>query len=95
VSGGQRADLNQVVGEDSVSDPDPGTFSGVDHGSVPPVAAFQGADPSFAAGAPFHVSSERSLSFLGLSGFTGSTFAGNHDLLDPELVQGIVDGYGL
>jgi hypothetical protein len=79
-SGGQGADLDQVVDEDSVSDPDPGTFGGVDHGSIPPVATFQGADPAFAAGTPFHMSAERSLSFLGLAGLAGSTFTGDHDI---------------
>jgi hypothetical protein len=76
VSAGQGADLDQVVGEDSVSGPDPGSFGGVDHGAVPSIAAFEGADPSFAAGTPFHVSSERSLSFLGLPGFAGSALCG-------------------
>ena len=80
VSVGQGADLDQVVGEDSVSGPGPGTFGGVDHGSIPSEAAFEVADPSFAAGPPFDVSSERWLSFVGLSGFTGSAVAGNHDV---------------
>ena len=92
VSVGQGADLDQVVGEDSVSGPGPGTFGGVDHGSIPSVAAFEVADPSFAASTPFQVSSERSLSFVGLSGFAESATAGNHDLLDAEVVQGVVDG---
>jgi hypothetical protein len=76
-----------------VSGPDPGTFGGVDHGSIPPVAAFEVADPSFAAGTPFQVSSERWLSFLGLPGFAGSALAGNHDIFDAEVVQGVVDGW--
>ena len=39
-----------------MSGPDPGSFGGVDHGAVPSVAAFEVADPAFAAGSPFHVS---------------------------------------
>jgi hypothetical protein len=33
--GGQGGDLGQVVGEDSVSGPDPGVFGAVDHAAVP------------------------------------------------------------
>jgi hypothetical protein len=79
------------VGQDSVADPDPCAFGGVDAGAVPAITAFQGADPSFATSPPFDVSPERSLSFLGLSGFAWSASAGNHDLADTEVVEGVVD----
>ena len=36
-SGRQGADLDQVVGQDAVSGPDPGAFGAVDPGSVPPI----------------------------------------------------------
>ena len=48
VSAGQGADLDQVVGQDSVSDPDPCAFGGVDPAAIPSIAAFQAADPAFA-----------------------------------------------
>src|SRR6478609_1789502 len=88
----EGADFDQVVGEDSVSDPDPCSFEGVDAAAVPAVAAFQGADPCFAAGAPFHVSSEGSSVFGGLSGFAGSPLAGDDDVAHTEVVEGVVDG---
>ena len=40
-SGGEGADLDQVVGQDAVSGPDPGAFGAVDAGAVPAVAAFE------------------------------------------------------
>jgi hypothetical protein len=49
------------------------------------------ADPAFAAGAPFHGLPEASSSFLGLSGLGGSAFAGDDDVADTEVVQGVVD----
>src|SRR3954464_15053514 len=64
--------------------PDPGAFGGVDHGSVPAVAAFEVADPSFAAAPPLDVSSEGSSSFVGLSGLAGSGFAGITTSLTPR-----------
>ena len=76
-----------------MSGPDPGSFDGVDPGAVPAVAAFEGADPAFAAGSPFHVSAERSSVFVGLSGLAGSAFAGDHDVADAEVVQVVVDGW--
>src|SRR4051812_24393681 len=65
LSGWQRADLDQVVGQDPVSDPDPGAVGAVDPGSVPAIAAFECADPLFDAGSPFRGSAERSSVFLG------------------------------
>ncbi len=43
----QCADLDQVVGEDSVSGPDPGTFGTVDAGAVPVVSAFEALEHLF------------------------------------------------
>jgi hypothetical protein len=74
-----------------VSGPDSGSFGAVDAGSVPSVAAFEGADPPLAAGSPFHRSPERSAVFNGLSGLAGSALAGYHDCAHSELVQGVVD----
>ena len=55
---GEGADLDEVVSEHAVSGPDPGAFGAVDAGAVPAVAAFEGADAAFAAGAPLDGSSE-------------------------------------
>jgi hypothetical protein len=49
------------------------------------------ADAAFAAGSPFHLPPERSLSFLGLSGLAGSAPARNDDVSDTEIVQVILD----
>jgi hypothetical protein len=53
------ADLDQVVGEDAVSGPDPYTLGAVDAGAVPAVAAFEVANAAFGPGAPFHGAAER------------------------------------
>jgi hypothetical protein len=90
--GGQDGDLGQVVGQDSVSGPDPGAFGAVDHAAVPSVVAFKVTDPAFAAGSPLHSSAERSSSFDVLPGLAGSAFAGNDDVVDAELVQLVLDG---
>jgi hypothetical protein len=74
-----------------VSDPDSGAFRGVDAAAVPAVAAFQGADAAFAAGAPFHVSAERSSVFVSLAGFAGSALVWDDDVLDTEVVQVVLD----
>src|SRR4029450_8599913 len=71
--------------------PDPGAFGAVDHAAVPSVAASEVADAAFAAGSPFHVPPERSLSFLGLPGVAGSALARNDDVSDTEIVQVILD----
>lgn len=79
------------MGQDAVSGPDPGSLGAVDAGAVPAVAAFEGADSAFAAGAPLHGSSKRSSVFLGLSCLAGSALAGDDDGAHPELVQAVVD----
>jgi hypothetical protein len=56
---GQGADLDEVVGEDAVSAPDPGSGQGGQFGAVPAVAAFEVVDPSFASCAPFDLGAER------------------------------------
>src|SRR4051794_911741 len=91
LSGGQGGDLGEVVGQDSVSGPDPGSFGGVDHGAVPAVVAFEVTDPALAAGSPFHGAAERALSFDGLSSLRWSALAGDHDLPDSEIVEILLD----
>jgi hypothetical protein len=58
-SGGQVGDLYQVVGEDAVSAPDPGSVQPVDAAAVPVVAVLEVADASFASGAPLDELAER------------------------------------
>src|SRR3954447_17165172 len=92
LSGGQGGDLGEVVCEDSMSGPDPGSFGGVDHGAVPAVVAFEVTDPTLAAGSPFHGSSEGWSSFDGLSSLRRSALAGDHDVPDAEVVEILIDG---
>jgi hypothetical protein len=74
-----------------MSDPGSCSFGGVDPAAVPSVAAFQAADPALTAGSPFQVSAKRSSVFFCLSGLGGSAFAGDDDVADAEVVQGVVD----
>src|SRR3954451_23064416 len=87
----QRGDLDQVVGQDSVSGPDPGPVEVIEAGAVPPVLPFEGADPGLATGAPLHGSAERPAMFVGLAGLAGSALAGDHHGPHAELVQGVLD----
>ena len=91
VSRGQAADLDQVVGQDSVSGPDSGAFDAVDPGAVPAVAAFEGADPAFASGSPFDVAAEGSSALVGLAGLAGLAFAGDHHGADAQVTQVVLD----
>ena len=76
-SAGEGSDLDQVVGEYPVPAPDRGSVPAVQEGAVPAVAAFEVADPAFAAGAPFLRLLEPPLllfllAFLTLGGATGN-----------------------
>src|SRR4051794_24501982 len=90
-SAGQCRDLDQVVGEDAVSGPDPGPGEVVEAGAVPAVLPFEGADAGFAAGAPFDGAAERAAVFVGLAGLAGSALAWDDHGADPELVQVVLD----
>src|SRR5215208_1519069 len=79
----QFADLDQVVGEDAVAAPCPGTGEAVDPCSVEPEVAFGAADPSFTAGAPSHHLAERT-AVLDLATCRGrSALGGQHDVANP------------
>src|SRR3954470_20708272 len=88
---GQDGDLDQVVGQDPVSGPDPGAVEVVEAGAVPAVLPFEGADPGLATGPPLHCSAERPAVFVGLASLAGSALAGDHHGPDPELLQVVVD----
>src|SRR5262245_17694323 len=91
-SGGEGTDLDQVVGEDAVSGPDPGAFGAVDAGAVPAVAAFEVADAAFAAGSPFDGAAERLSVFFGAPRLRRFAFAWDHDGAHAKTVQGVIDG---
>src|SRR5216683_5351696 len=92
-SGGEHADLYQVVGEDSEPGPGPGSLGAVQAGAVPSVLPLEGADPAFAAGSPLDGAPERGPPFGGLAGLAGFALAGDHHVADSEPVQVLFDGF--
>jgi hypothetical protein len=64
----QDADLAEVVGEDPVSAPDPGSGEAVKQGAVPAGSAFEVRDAAFAAGAPLDQTAEGWPVFDGAAG---------------------------
>jgi len=87
VSAGQDADLDQVVGQDPVPGPGPGSFGAVQAGAVPSVLAFECADPAFASGSPLDGPPERGPAFGGLAGLAGPALARDDDVADPECAR--------
>jgi hypothetical protein len=81
----QPADLDQVVGEDSVAAPDPGAIDAVRAGPVPAEAVLEVADPPFRARAPFDQPPERLGGLVGLAATSGLALAGDRDPLDPSV----------
>src|ERR1700676_2522952 len=92
ISCGQGGDLSQVVGEDPLPSPGFRPFEVVQAGAIPPVSAFEGADPSFASGSPFEGSAECSTPLDPLACGTGSALAGDDDSADTKVGQLGVDG---
>ena len=81
------------MGQDPLSDPGAGSVDAVDAGSVHAVAAFEGGDAAFGAGAPLDQPPERGLPFDLTPGGGGFGLAGDRDLGDAqagELVVGAV-----
>lgn len=73
----QHRDFHQVVCENPVPGPDPGTVDAIQAGTVPPVAVPEGADPPFTAGATFDQCVERGSAFVPLPRGPGLAFSGN------------------
>lgn len=73
----QHRDFHQVVRENAVPGPDPGTVDAIQAGAVPPVAVPEGADPPFTASAPFDPCAERGSAFVPLPRRPGLAFSGN------------------
>ena len=88
--------LNGLIGpaalcEDPLSGPDLGPCGAVDPGPVPSVSAFQATDPALAAGSPLHLPAERRPVFLDLSGLARFALAGNDNMSDCLVVQGVIN----
>src|SRR3954451_25372493 len=90
-SAGQGGDLDEVVGEDGLSGPDPGPVEAVEAGAVPAVAAVEVADPALTAGAPLHDLAEGRAVLDGPSRLGGFALARNDDAPDSEVVQVVLD----
>src|SRR5664279_5360200 len=84
---GQGRDLDQVVGEDSLSAPGSGAGDGGEFGAVPAVAALDLVDPACGADAPFDLVAEGSSVFEVAAGSAGFALAGDGDVADAEVVQ--------
>ena len=91
-SAGQGRDLGQVVGEDAVAAPDGGSVLAVEAGAVLAVAAFEVADPPFAAGPPFDEPVEAAAVLDGLASWRGGGLAGDYDGPYTEFSQVALDG---
>src|SRR5882757_9510883 len=91
-SAGQGPDLDQGVGEYPVPAPDRRSVPAVQAGAVPAVAAFEVADPAFAAGAPLDELAEAAAVLDGLAGRGGGGLAGNRDRAHARGVQVSFDG---
>ena len=87
MSCGEGSDLDQVVGEDSVSAPGSGAGDPGEFGAVPAVAAFEVVDPAFAAGAPFDLLAERSPVLDLAACCAGFALAWDRDDPDAQVVQ--------
>jgi Group II intron, maturase-specific domain len=90
-SAGQCADLDQVVGENPVSAPDPGAVDAAELAAIPSVSALECADAAFGSGAPLDQSPEGS-SMLELAPGRGRfSLARDDDVGDAEGVQVVLD----
>src|SRR5690349_6052687 len=87
----QAADLDQVVGEDSVSGPGSGALDGVDPGAFPAVVALEVADSSLASGSPLDLAAEGSSSLVGLAGLAGLARAWDDHVANAQLTQVVLN----
>jgi hypothetical protein len=88
----EAGDLGEVVGEDAVSGPGSGAGEGVHVSSSAAVVAFDAVDASFGSGAPSDNALEASAELGGSSRCAGSSFAGDANLGDAEIVELCFDG---
>src|SRR4051812_27889470 len=87
----QSADLGEVVGEDAVSAPDPGSGEAIEHGAIPAGSTFEVGDAAFTSGAPLDQAAEGS-SVLGLAaGRSGLALARDGHGAHAKIVQRGVD----
>jgi len=89
----QGADLDQVVRQDPVADPDLGAFSAGDAGAVPAVSTFEGADSAFDSVAPLDCSSEHWAVFLGSPASRGFAIARDRHVAHAEVEEVVLDGF--
>src|SRR5687768_11841473 len=91
VGRGEGCDLGEVVGEDAVAAPDPGTGESVEAGAVQVVTVFEVADAAFAAGSPFDQFAEGWSLFVSASAGAGGALAGDGDVFDAQVVEVFLD----
>src|SRR5215469_495869 len=92
VSCGQGADLDEVVGEDTVSAPSSCAVDASEVCAVPAVASFEMVDPSFGSGSPFDLVAESSPVLELAAGSAGFAHPRDGHGAYAELVQVAFDG---
>ena len=88
---GEAGDLDQVVGQDAPSAPDPCAFESAVAGSFPTVLPFQGGYAPFGTGAPLDQLDEPVLGLGVAARSAGLTFAGDRHQVDTEVFELGVD----
>jgi hypothetical protein len=88
----QSCDLDEIVVEHAVPAPSPRAVEPVDLRPVPSEVSFEAADAALGSCSPLHELLERSLLLDGAPGGTGFAFGWEHNGLDAEVAQLLVDG---
>jgi len=83
----ERADLDEVVGEDAVSAPRSGSVDAGEFGAVPSVAAFDVVDSAFGSGPPFDLLAEGSSVFELAARGAGFTRAWDRHAAHSQLME--------
>src|SRR5215813_2661387 len=84
---GQGADLDEVVGEYSVSAPGSDSRQGGQLGAVPSVASFEVVDTTFTSGPPFDLGAEGFSVLVFPPCSSGRTGPRDGDVADPQVLQ--------